>query len=86
MELNEKIQKPSYNLALQAESGKFRNKVEVDLVPALHISNHKLPPTTAATITFTTLFCINQMKVFTLDLVTSISMESQYYFPKSPIN
>ena len=45
-----KIQKHSYNLALQAESGKFRNKVEVDLVPALHISNHKLPPTTAATI------------------------------------
>ena len=42
------IQKPSYNLALQAESGKFRNKVEVDLVPALHISNHKLPSTTAA--------------------------------------
>jgi len=62
-ELNHKVSLPNvgdvsvtrrdklpYTLLLQAESGEFRNKVEVDLVPAIHISNHKLPQTTAENI------------------------------------
>ena len=39
-----------YTLVMQADSGEFRNKVEVDLVPAIRVSMDKLPPETARNI------------------------------------